>query len=413
MRITATALAIAVCIPLAAAAQEAPPAPPPAPPPPPPPAAEPAPAPAPMPAPEPAPMVAAPAPAPAPAAASAPALTWEALVDAYYAYNFTGDPNTQGPTGRAFDLTSNSFTLNYMKLGAGYDAGPAAFRIDLGYGHTGSIINGFSASGSSMAAPAPALYSSAFVVQQAYASLKLLGGQLQIDGGKFVTWAGAEVIESNKNWLYSRSFLFNGIPLLHTGVRAFFKANDMLTIALSMTNGAINNNDPDISGDKVGGINIAIAPVSTTNIYLTGYFGKGETSFNPAPGEMYILADAVVAQTINEQISLNLNFDYEKQGDLNWWGAALMGKFQIVPEAYVAARAEYLKSKAGGYSSIPMLADGSAYEGTLMLGLPVAGHFEARAEVRGDFASEKVFAKGAEPKKSQFTGLLSFLAFTN
>ena len=32
---------------------------------------------------------------------------------------------------------------------------------------------------------------------------------LTLDFGKFYTTAGAEVIEANKNWLYSRSILFN------------------------------------------------------------------------------------------------------------------------------------------------------------------------------------------------------------
>jgi len=42
----------------------------------------------------------------------------EALVDAYYMYNFTGDPSTQGPAGaRQFDVVANSFSLNYAKLG--------------------------------------------------------------------------------------------------------------------------------------------------------------------------------------------------------------------------------------------------------------------------------------------------------
>jgi hypothetical protein len=57
-----------------------------------------------------------------------------------------------------------------------------------------------------------------FLVQQAYAEVKP-EAHISIDAGKFVTSASAEVIESNKNWLYSRSLLFTGVPLLHTGLR--------------------------------------------------------------------------------------------------------------------------------------------------------------------------------------------------
>ena len=57
------------------------------------------------------------------------------------------------------------------------------------------------------------------MVEQAYGEIAL-PGNLTLDFGKFTTTAGAEVIEANKNWLYSRSFLFNVIPFVHTGVRA-------------------------------------------------------------------------------------------------------------------------------------------------------------------------------------------------
>jgi len=55
-------------------------------------------------------------------------------------------------------------------------------------------------------------------VQQAFATVKATKW-LTVDAGRFVTTASAEVIESNKNWLYSRSMLFYGVPLLHTGLR--------------------------------------------------------------------------------------------------------------------------------------------------------------------------------------------------
>jgi hypothetical protein len=103
------------------------------------PAAEPMPAPAATPA---APVVAAAAPAAAPAAPPPIAFGWEALVDTYYLYNFTGDPKTQAPLGRQFDTTANSFSLNYAKLGVHADTDLVTFRMDIGAGHTAAIING-------------------------------------------------------------------------------------------------------------------------------------------------------------------------------------------------------------------------------------------------------------------------------
>ena len=55
-------------------------------------------------------------------------------------------------------------------------------------------------------------------LKEVYASvLAPVGKGLEIDAGKFVTPMGAEVIESDANWNYSRSLLFNyAIPFSTT-----------------------------------------------------------------------------------------------------------------------------------------------------------------------------------------------------
>src|SRR5206468_2324174 len=64
--------------------------------------------------------------------------------------------------------------------------------------------------------------------EQGYLSwLAPVGKGLQFDAGKFVTPAGAEVIETKDNWNYSRSLLFAlAIPYYHMGVRATYNVND-------------------------------------------------------------------------------------------------------------------------------------------------------------------------------------------
>ncbi|HEY5283862.1 MAG TPA: outer membrane beta-barrel protein, partial [Polyangia bacterium] len=175
MRLFPTVLALCTVFPMVANAQtpgEASPAP----------AAEPAPAAAPPPAAAPTTAVvaeAAPAPAPAPAAPAPVVFGWEALVDAYYMYNFTGDPKNQSPALRQFDTMSNSFALNYAKLGVHADTDWVTFRMDLGAGHTAAIING-SNNGLATGAPAgatlppadtTAAFGNSFLVQQAYAEV--------------------------------------------------------------------------------------------------------------------------------------------------------------------------------------------------------------------------------------------------
>ena len=139
MRLSACVLAVAVLSPFAARAQTPPAGAPPA-------------APPPEAAPPPAAVVVTPPPPPAAAPAAAPAKTWkdlitvEGLVDTYYQWNFTGSTSLTSPAGapivvRSFDVNSNTFTLNYAKVGIGVNADPVGLRLDLGYGATGAIIN--------------------------------------------------------------------------------------------------------------------------------------------------------------------------------------------------------------------------------------------------------------------------------
>jgi hypothetical protein len=348
-----------------------------------------APAPSPSPAPEPAPaspapeVVAAPAiaaatpPAETPAAAPAPAaptVTWEGLVDSYYLYNFTGDPSTQGPLLRQFDTQANSFTLNYAKLGLQAELGSVSARVDVGYGLLGP----------------------GFVVQQAFGTVKL-NSIASLDAGKFVTHAGAEVIETHKNWLYSRSLLFFGIPLYHTGLRLNLALAPGLTAMVSVVNGW--NNDPDDNEGKTVGANVTYAANGIT-ASGTAYVGKeGDAS------DYRLLLDGVFVIDLSPRLSLGANLDFLQEGDARWFGAAVMAKVVLVENLTLAARGELLKDK-----NLYGVGEESLYEGTLMLGYSWAGHFQIRAEARADLASAEVFKKGETPRKNQVTGLLGFLA---
>jgi hypothetical protein len=377
-----------------------------------PPAAEAAPAPAPAPAvmPAPAAAIATPMPAAPPPAAPAPiAFGWEALVDAYYLYNFTGDPKSEAPRLRQFDTTANNFALNYAKLGVHADTDLVSFRMDLGVGHTAAIINaasGGNSAASSAAAPTDTafLYGNGFLVQQAFATVKPTP-YLSIDAGRFVTSASAEVIESNKNWLYSRSLLFFGVPLLHTGLRVNGTVNPALTLMVEICNGW--NNDPDINSDKTFGGNVTYAPPNQgLTAGLTGYVGKegGADGTNTR-----LLLDGVFLKDIGN-VSVGANLDYFKVASANWFGISAMGRFILSDAFTLAARAEYLKSK-NGYSLGATALDGSLYEFTGMGAWTVGKHYELRLEIRADMSNQEIFDKGGALRKNQVTGLLGALAY--
>jgi hypothetical protein len=361
----------------------------------------------------PAAVVAAP-PAAAPAAPAAPLwyslLRFEALVDSYYQYNFAGAGTKSDPTTplavRNFDVTNNSFSLNFAKVAAQLDVSPITLRIDLAYGHTAALINasGRAQSGlTGMGGAGASLYGSAFMIEQAYSSLAL--GPVTIDFGKFVTTAGAEVNEANKNWLYSRSLLFYTIPILHTGARVNYKVNDMVSVQASVVNGI--NNDPDNNGWKTVGLSTTITPVSTTSVILTDYFGK-EGPQGAMEGDIKNSLDVVISQTLTDKLTLNLNVDYIHQHrDTSDYtlGGALMAHYVLSDALNFSARAEYVKDKNGLSFA---LGDTSFYEGTLSAAAPFAGHLEVRLEARADIAKDKVFP-GA--KDNQVTGTVAFLSY--
>ncbi len=400
MRLSACVLAVAVLSPFAARAQTPPEGAPPAAPPPPPAAP-----------PPPAVVVVAPPPPAAPAAP--PAKTWkdlitiDGLVDTYYQWNFTGSTSltSTAPAGsvavRSFDINSNTFTLNYAKVGIGVNPEPVGLRLDLGYGATGALINAANPSDAS---------SDPFLVEQAYATIVPVTN-LTLDFGKFVTTAGSEVIEANKNWLYSRSILFFNIPLLHTGFRATYKVSDALTLQGSVINGWNGVGiAPDITKDKTFGVSANITvPGVGTNIIATGYFGKGEaTGAATASTDTRLLADLVVAQTFGP-LGLNLNFDYvtDKAANIDGFtGVAIMGHYTVSDHLSATARFEYARN--GDPTHIKLI------EGTVGLGVGLGGRFEFRPEVRVDNASVPDFdpdGTGGFKDKTQVTATGAFLAW--
>jgi hypothetical protein len=338
------------------------------------------------------------------ATTAAPAKGWkdllviEGLADSYYQWNFTGQANgnhTTGPALRNFDNNANSFTLNYAKVGIGLAAEKAGFRLDLGYGATGAVINAAAPPGEMGVAP-PNTAGTAFLVQQAYATLTPVDG-LSIDFGKFVTTAGAEVIESNKNWLYSRSFLFFNIPLLHNGVRAGYKINDMFSAQLSLVNGWNGTGIPTyITGDKTVGLNVAVN-VAGASIIPTVYVG------DTGSGTVRTLFDLVAAYSIG-QLALNLNFDYLHDKNAlpdDFWGVALMGHYTISDMINATARGEFAQTNNA------MGVRYNYWEITAGVALPFSGHYEIRPELRYDGADLEVF----NGKKSQVTATVAALAY--
>ena len=214
-----------------------------------------------------------------PAATPPPAPVWSigpidfsGLVDVYADKNFN-NPASMTNGLRNFDLKANQFTLNMAKLTMSHDADPVGFRVDFGFGRAFETINGSDPAGGDINRH----------IEQAYVSLKpakMKGFQLDI--GKFVTSAGAEVIETKDNWNYSRSLLFAwAIPYYHFGARASMPMGKYFTGGVQLVNGW--NNFEDNNSGKTIGLTGALASkkASWFNNYYTGPENSGSNKRLP------------------------------------------------------------------------------------------------------------------------------------
>src|SRR3972149_7719877 len=128
----------------------------------------------------------------------APKIDITGFVNVYYEYSF----NKVDPTYRGFDVQHNAFSLSLAELPFAKGVTPESrggFRVDLDFGKTADMVASFEPEG----VEGKEIYKN---ITQAYGSL--LTGKVQWDVGKFVTPHGAEGIESQDNWNYTRSMLF-------------------------------------------------------------------------------------------------------------------------------------------------------------------------------------------------------------
>lgn len=319
-----------------------------------------------------------------------------------------GAVNTAGNNTniRAFDRDSNTFLQN-GKLTlekAATDAGTAGFRADLMYGRDAQILNSATIGDAT----------DNFFVEQAYVQyVAPIGNGIDIKAGRFVTIAGAEVIESKDNWNSSRSLLFNNaIPFTHNGVLASYKINDLVDVKA----GVVNGWDSSIDNNKGKTIlaSVALHPMEGLDITQNYIIGKeqtrsvmaaGATAGNAAERNLRQLLDTVVAWTPiqgNDRWKVLANFDlgWEERGTSvegvsTWHGLALGTKYDVNDKLTLAARWEYFNDndghRIGALNGLTMTERNNFYEMTYTADYKLAANLISRLEWRYDWATDPVF----------------------
>jgi len=320
------------------------------------------------------------------------------LIDGYYSFNV--NQPTAANNGQVNDLynfndKTDQFNLSAAKLTLNHDPDPVGAHVDLIYGRTNDLINA-----------APTNTSSADqlnYVEQAFLSLKPPKAKgFELDFGKFVTSAGAEVIEAKDNWNYSRSLLFvNAIPYWHFGVRTSLPVSKTETIGFQLFNGWNNVTKSN------GGVSGAFTSAYTKPKFAwTLNYLVGPENSNTAYG-IRNLIDTTILLTPPGKINAYINFDYgankdaiETQGNNKtntWDGVAFALHDQASAKSAVSLRGEYFNDPDGFQTGTKQHIEEFTftYEYKWVEGLL------ARAEYRGDFSNESVFHKNASSMADQ------------
>jgi hypothetical protein len=307
---------------------------------------------------------------------------------------------TSGVPSRVFDIERSGFAVRQVavtlahqpkaglggliNLTAGKDADViAAYKTDPANGKGCNVVTGLNADGSSCDRDR-------FDVTQAY--LQYAAGPFTFVGGKFVTYAGAEVIQSTANPNFSRSILFGyAIPFTHTGVRAYYDITDMFQLMGGVNQGWDDLKDTNSSKGYELGFNFM--PLKSLSIHPMLHGGKERVGglVDTGPEGDRNLFDLVVTFNATDRLSFILNYDRGTQANTAglvpsgaskavWSGWAGYASYQFTDQWKLSLRAEDFDDRDGYRTGVVQ----KWKEATLTLAWLPAKAIELRGELRRD-----------------------------
>ena len=304
--------------------------------------------------------------------------------EGYFAYN--------GGADRVFDARKDGFALQQAAI-------TVAYQPKEGFGAVANLTVGQDADVIAPYDSNPGA-NSKFDVTQAY--VQYVGGSLTLIAGKYVTLAGAEVINPTTNTNFSRSILFGyAIPFTHTGVRATIATTEQLSFIVGVNNGW--DDLKDTNSAKTAELGVSYAPMKTLTFLAQGYFGKehvgGFTTDPTDPEGTRSLIDVVATWNVSDMFTVVVNYDRGKQANAldngsaaKWDGLAAYVNVQIDERFRVSVRGEYLDDK----DTYRTGAVQKWKEFTATLGYAPAKAVELRFEVRYDKSDINAFAKSLD-----------------
>ena len=259
-------------------------------------------------------------------------------------------------------------------------------HIDTGFGETMRLIHATD--------PAAIEHQGLRYVEQMYLIFKPNHTHgTEIDFGQFVTSAGAEVIEANANWNYSRSILFAwAIPYYHFGIRANVPVNKVWTVGFQL----VNPWNTVWGYNEFESIGITSALTMPKYTWSVNYY-EGPNNFGTTAGKRNLL-DSTLLLTPNSKFNAYINADYGRnnhaldKGYDDWYGIAGAAHYQATGHIAFAGRAEIFNDKTGFETGTKQILK----EGTITGEYKYNDHLLARLEFRHDASDAPFFNRGAQ-----------------
>lgn len=356
--------------------------------------------------------------------------TINGALDGYYGYNFN-QPIGRVNLLRAYDVSSNSFSLNQANLVI--ERAPDldlkrryGVRLDFQYGQATETVQGSAAN-----ELRPQVYRP---VWQAYGTYIFpVGSGLTVDFGKWASSLGSEGNYNKDQINYSRSYYFNFLPFYHMGFRASYNFSPKLNFTYMLTNGA--QQVEDFNGFKSQHFALVLKPASTVSWNVNYYFGQEQRDVNavlnpgfpngptqpglpvstitPTPDgrehifDTYMTWNATPKLTLVGEADYVVNRAFSNSAPQHVTGGAAYARYQIAPKFALAGRGEYLSDRGGLFSG----ATQALKETTATAEYKFADGFLARMEWRRDFSNQPFFLTDipGKLKKEQNTATLGLI----
>jgi hypothetical protein len=243
---------------------------------------------------------------------------------------------------------------------------------------------------------------SVFDIQEAYATYK--AGLFSVIAGKFAGYEGSESIEGPTNPTITRGYSFNlAEPNTHTGVK-FHLTSGAIDFGIGVVNGwdtLVDNNDMKTIIAKLG-----LTPDASLMISLNGTFGPETENVND---EQRLSIDLNGEWTLSEHVALRFQANFGMDGIGGGRERVYWYVFGIEPAYHgdvftFGARAEFFRDPDGARASV---GDASFFNLTLTPGWSLGHGFEARVELRGDYATRAIFGQNDDPKQLQISAAVA------